>query len=192
MYNLRFSQLTEFKQVNGNCRVPYKYKENQQLADWVRTQRSHYQRFIDGKPSPITKDRIKKLDDIGFTWTPRKDSRQKWLRNGLICWKQYGDKAAAGNRLPFEVGEVGIMDPVVVRLRCEAALVQRLPALQNNHKKLLLCKMLDPNSIYLLANCTTNTITFSKATSMARIAGTHSGSKQTSYWPHCFPVTDGH
>ena len=68
-FHLRFSQLTGFKEVNGHCRGPRFYKENPQLGSWVHAQRTQYRLFMEGKPSRMTQDRIKKLDDIGFHWS---------------------------------------------------------------------------------------------------------------------------
>jgi hypothetical protein len=34
-----FKAVMEFKEVNGDCKVPYGYENNPQLGIWVRTQR---------------------------------------------------------------------------------------------------------------------------------------------------------
>ena len=38
----RFEELLEYKAKNGDCQVPVRFKENQQLATWVRTQRRYF------------------------------------------------------------------------------------------------------------------------------------------------------
>ena len=68
MWNDRFFELKDFKEKYGHCNVPKKYKENQQLANWVNNQRKRYQRSKKGKASSMTQERIAKLNAIGFEW----------------------------------------------------------------------------------------------------------------------------
>ena len=58
----RFEELLEYKGKHGNCQVPVRFKENQQLATWVRTQRRYY------KEGTIAEDKKSKLENIGFNW----------------------------------------------------------------------------------------------------------------------------
>jgi len=58
----RFEELVKYKNEFGDCKVPVRYKENQQLATWVRTQRRNY------KEETIKKEKKDKLDNIGFIW----------------------------------------------------------------------------------------------------------------------------
>jgi len=58
----RFKQLKEYKEQNGHCRVPQKYKANTQLGNWVNNQRRAYKK---GKISSEQKDL---LEGIGFVW----------------------------------------------------------------------------------------------------------------------------
>ncbi len=58
----RFDELLEYKDKHGNCHVPVRFKENQQLATWVRTQRRYY------KERTIATDKKNKLENIGFIW----------------------------------------------------------------------------------------------------------------------------
>ncbi len=58
----RFEELLEYKAKNGDCQVPVRFKENQQLATWVRTQRRNY------KEGTIDTDKKQKLENIGFIW----------------------------------------------------------------------------------------------------------------------------
>ncbi|WP_371823820.1 helicase associated domain-containing protein [Lentimicrobium sp. L6] len=58
----RFEELLAYKDKHGNCQVPVRFKENQQLATWVRTQRRYY------KEETITEDKKSKLENIGFIW----------------------------------------------------------------------------------------------------------------------------
>lgn len=69
IWNERFSQLREYKQRFGNCRVPSYCKECPQLASWVKCQRRQYKLFWDdGKGSSMNEDRIRLLNSIGFIW----------------------------------------------------------------------------------------------------------------------------
>lgn len=83
----QFDKLLEYRKTHGNCLVPNRYKQNERLGNWVRTQRAAYKKFVKGEPAKITKGRIAQLEKIGFQWgagTGRKldDS----------SWKQHFDK----------------------------------------------------------------------------------------------------
>ena len=58
----------KYKNLNGHCNVPSRYKTNKQLGTWVSKQRQSYRLMTEGKPSPITTERIEKLEKIGFEW----------------------------------------------------------------------------------------------------------------------------
>jgi hypothetical protein len=68
IWSLRFQQLSEFKERIGHCLVPYTYSANPDLGRWVSIQRSKYRLQQKGKPSPMTEERIRELDSIGFHW----------------------------------------------------------------------------------------------------------------------------
>ena len=93
----KFHELCIYKQHHGNCDVPSNYEPNPALAVWVKCQRRQYKiynkegRFAvvdddnskssddqDGgrsgtiNKSAITKERIQKLDSIGFSWKLRR------------------------------------------------------------------------------------------------------------------------
>jgi hypothetical protein len=61
-----FEALKEYKKNHGDCNVPQHWAENKQLGTWVTNQRQYYRK---GK---LDKDRIKRLEDIGFEWNIRK------------------------------------------------------------------------------------------------------------------------
>ena len=70
----RFQQLVEYKEQNGHCRVPRRYKDNQQLGDWVNNQRQRY------KKNKLLPEQIKSLEGIGFVWIlrgPTADKREE-------------------------------------------------------------------------------------------------------------------
>lgn len=64
----RFSDLCVYRERMGNCLVPHTYKDNLPLARWVKRQRYQYKLMIEGKPSTMTPERVKALEDIGFVW----------------------------------------------------------------------------------------------------------------------------
>ena len=63
------AKLRAFKQEHGHCRVPRCYKDSK-LANWVKNRRSEKKREV------LSKERVAKLDEIGFEWevTSKKES----------------------------------------------------------------------------------------------------------------------
>jgi hypothetical protein len=64
----KFEELCLYRQRFGHCLVPHTYQENLPLARWVKRQRYQYKLMQEGKPSTMTEDRVKALEDIGFIW----------------------------------------------------------------------------------------------------------------------------
>ena len=67
-WNERCEQLREFKVQFGHCRVPQGYSANPKLGQWVSNQRSNYRLSQEGNPGPMTTERIRELESIGFEW----------------------------------------------------------------------------------------------------------------------------
>ena len=69
-----FKALTKFKAREGHCDVPQKHLEDGlALGAWVGTQRRNIDQSDLGKPKagkkcPLTPERIKRLDSLGFSW----------------------------------------------------------------------------------------------------------------------------
>jgi hypothetical protein len=61
-WNLRFQQLMEYKEANGNCNVPQDFRPIPQLGHFVQEQRRA------NKDQKLTKERFEKLNSIGFDW----------------------------------------------------------------------------------------------------------------------------
>jgi hypothetical protein len=59
------SELADYRIIHGHCNVPYRYSENTKLAQWVLTQRKHYNLHIKGKTSSMTTLRIQALETPG-------------------------------------------------------------------------------------------------------------------------------
>lgn len=68
---MRYEELRQFQLQKDHCDVPQKYSENPSLGKWVHKQRGQYKSMKNGKPSAISEERIRKLDDIGFIWKIR-------------------------------------------------------------------------------------------------------------------------
>ena len=68
----RLQQLREFKVQFGHCLVPFRYSANPTLGKWVSRQRNKYGLYQEGKPSPMTAERIRALESVGFDWETRK------------------------------------------------------------------------------------------------------------------------
>ena len=64
-------RLLRYKQEHGNCQVPNRYEKDPKLGAWVSTQRRHYRiAKAEGIESmSLTKDRIRRLEELGFEWT---------------------------------------------------------------------------------------------------------------------------
>jgi len=60
-----FSALAEYKQLNGDCRVPQSYKtaDGLRLGAWVDKQRQRKEK--------ISAERIKRLEELDFVWATR-------------------------------------------------------------------------------------------------------------------------
>lgn len=61
-----FEELKAYKEAHGDCRVPRAYEENKKLSRWVDQQRYQYNNRQKGKPTKMTDDKLKKLEEIGF------------------------------------------------------------------------------------------------------------------------------
>jgi hypothetical protein len=64
----RLSELADYCNSHGHCKVPHNYSENSKLANWVGTQRTQYRFHLEGKKSQITPARIQALESLGFEW----------------------------------------------------------------------------------------------------------------------------
>lgn len=61
-WNTMRERLLQFKDQNGNCRVPQGYKQDPKLGKWVDNQRHHQ------KTGQLSEERKKLLDEVGFSW----------------------------------------------------------------------------------------------------------------------------
>jgi hypothetical protein len=71
-WKTRYYELVEYKRDFGDCNVSGRYKPNPQLGTWVRWQRNQF------KNKSLSKERIRKLNEIGFAWEILKDT---WIKH---------------------------------------------------------------------------------------------------------------
>ena len=64
----RFNELAEYKKEHGNCLVPYEWKPNPKLAQWVKRQRYQYKLMKRGLHSTLSLHRYRMLEGIDFVW----------------------------------------------------------------------------------------------------------------------------
>ena len=57
-----FQRLVEYKRQHGDCKVPQKWPENVQLANWVNNQK------LARALGKLSDERIRSLDEIGLAW----------------------------------------------------------------------------------------------------------------------------
>jgi hypothetical protein len=71
VWERRYEELKQFKEINGHANVPNPYPENYKLPVWVKRQRREYARFVTGgiSSSHISPDRIEMLNNLDFAWS---------------------------------------------------------------------------------------------------------------------------
>jgi len=76
LWERQFSNLIAYKAKHGHTNVPYPCNENPSLGNWVTAQRRKYRRFKKGEKSPLTMEKINRLNAIGFRWVGRSKPRK--------------------------------------------------------------------------------------------------------------------
>lgn len=67
----RMKQLKAYRDLHGDCNVPYHHPENRALGKWVSRQREFYKFRAEGLRSSLTDERVNELAEVGFTWKVR-------------------------------------------------------------------------------------------------------------------------
>jgi hypothetical protein len=93
-WHVMFDRLKKFKEQNGHCLVPNRYREDRSLGSWVSTQRRNFKQMATiGKGklnSPHNCDRIKKLNELGFVWALSDPRYASWeIRFRELCDYRY-------------------------------------------------------------------------------------------------------
>jgi hypothetical protein len=68
----QYNDLVKYKSEFGDCNVPYQWKANRSLANWVHRQRENF------KSKTLSESYIAKLNEIGFTW--KFDKENDWMK----------------------------------------------------------------------------------------------------------------
>ena len=71
-----YDHLKQFYKDHGHCMVPRTFIDVPNLCHWVTDQRRQLKNLKLGKPSTMTKDRQRLLDELGFVWQVR--NRTTW------------------------------------------------------------------------------------------------------------------
>lgn len=65
-----YQNLKRFEETHGHVYVPV---ANTVLSQWVKRQRKQYKKYEKGQESSLTKDRVDRLNKLGFIWDGRQD-----------------------------------------------------------------------------------------------------------------------
>jgi hypothetical protein len=93
----RFQDLLLFQKKYGHCDVPYTWKENQPLAQWVKRQRYQYRLKQMGTHSTMTDKRFDALRNLMFCWDYHGALWEKRLDELCEYKKAYGHCNVPGN-----------------------------------------------------------------------------------------------
>lgn len=80
-----FAALVEYKKREGHCNVPDRSAADSKLGQWVVEQRQNK------KNGTLAKERIKRLEGIGFAWSVRRNSWDKMFKELSEYRLQHGD-----------------------------------------------------------------------------------------------------
>lgn len=83
-WRTHFNSLVQYKNAKGDCNVPARYPANKKLGIWTMSQRQQYKKYQAGKASSLTDERIRLLEEIGFTWAVRSKSTETSTENESI------------------------------------------------------------------------------------------------------------
>lgn len=72
LWELRYSELVEYKKKHDNCRVPTNYPENKELGRWVVTQREKLKDFT------MRWECANALSAIGFIWSGQNGNKRSY------------------------------------------------------------------------------------------------------------------
>jgi hypothetical protein len=77
LFEVRFKELLQFQKENGHCLVPKKYPANPSLSYFVFRIRGLYNKRKTSDTGYLTRERIKRLNKIGFAWYAKSTDAQK-------------------------------------------------------------------------------------------------------------------
>jgi hypothetical protein len=85
-WKARYRELVDYHVRYGNVHIPYDWKPNKRLSQWVKRQRHQRRLRKEGKHSNLTEERERMLDDLGFIWDSRAANWEERL-NELVEFK---------------------------------------------------------------------------------------------------------
>ena len=71
LWGENYNALVNFHSQHGHCSVNRFTSPNRKLCAWLTWQRKQHKLYMMRQPSQLNPERIKKLNDLGFEWTPR-------------------------------------------------------------------------------------------------------------------------
>jgi hypothetical protein len=86
VWKKRVQELTAYRDMNGHCRVPFLYKPNKSLGNWVNKLRTQYTSRGKGKKTSLTDARVSELDGLGFVWKAGTNTKEGL--SGDELWKK--------------------------------------------------------------------------------------------------------
>lgn len=94
-WQMNYMELCNFQKIYGHCRVSV--SEDRKLSTFIQNQRQQYRRYLAGKSTSMTPERIKSLSKINFEWpqaqtTPRQRSRAVTWDDRFAELKDYWEK----------------------------------------------------------------------------------------------------
>jgi Helicase associated domain len=82
----RYGELLAYKVENGTTLVPQNHPV---LGQWVHSQRNHYRLMMSGLKSPMTEERLHKLNRIGFCFGTVRGGSASVARRKALASAQY-------------------------------------------------------------------------------------------------------
>ncbi|GKY98439.1 hypothetical protein MPSEU_000801400 [Mayamaea pseudoterrestris] len=79
-WNDAFARLLLYIEKHGDALVPNRYQGDPHLGSWVSTQRRQHRQLLEGKGTPMTQARARKLEEVGFQWTTRDPRHVPWSK----------------------------------------------------------------------------------------------------------------
>jgi hypothetical protein len=87
VWKKQVQELVAYRDTNGHCQVPFLYKPNKALGNWVNKVRTQYTWRGQGKKTALTDARVSELDGLGFVWKVRKAGTKEGLSRDEL-WKK--------------------------------------------------------------------------------------------------------
>lgn len=75
------AKVVKYKEENGNCNVPRKWKRDPTLGEWVHFQRRQFRLRQLNRRNHMTDERIHKLESIGFEWSRGHSTQSSYMRS---------------------------------------------------------------------------------------------------------------